>query len=451
MKRLKILVAIACYLATFVWAYAVIVSPAFAYNGYKFIWRGWLGMIWLIILTLAPATFLPTAILRPSALVSWWLYMTVYVPSVLLSSFSLTLSLAELFPLDIALLVCMSALILVSSTKVLAISPISVPAKVYWPVIMFVWLSCLIFVCAHFNASTLIRNLASLFLGGSEYTIRYGFLDELSQSGRVLGYMTGQIGEALDPFLISYGLVYKQKRFVIGGIVGQLMIFAVLGAKSIFFSTMFIVLVYWMVRRFRYRIGTAFSVLLIAVVLVSAAVDKMSDGIFLTSITTRRTLMDPGILTGFYFEHYLTTAHAGIAYHFPRGGEAVVAPSQEIGLVYFGDEHIDANANLWAQGFADFGISGILGFTFVLALMMWMYDSIAARQNFELAVLMVSMPAFAFSNSAPLTVFFTHGALASALLLWSAPRREPVELAVEDGWEVDAPPHTYPAPAPILS
>jgi hypothetical protein len=361
--------------------------------------------------------------------------MTVYIPSTLLPPFSLSLTFAQLLPLELSLLVCMSALIFVGSARVLSVRRIHMSAKVFWPVIVFVWSACLLFVCAHFNLSTLIRNLASLFLGGSEYTIRNGFFDQLSQSGRVLGYMTGQIGEALDPFLISYGLVYKRKLLVIVGIVGQLMIFAVLGAKSIFFSTMFIVLVFWMVRRFRYRVGTALSALLIGVVLVSAAADSLSSGIFLTSITTRRTFMDPGMLTGFYFEHYSTTTHAGVGYHFPRGGEAVGSPASEIGLVYFGDEHIDANANLWAEGFADFGISGILGFTFLLAVMMWLYDSIAARQNFELAVLLVSMQAFAFSNSAPLTVFFTHGGLASALLLWSAPRYQAGETESELDWK----------------
>jgi hypothetical protein len=232
------------------------------------------------------------------------------------------------------------------------------------------------------------------------------------------------VGEALDPFFIAYGLVYRRKWLTVAGVAGQFIIFAVLGAKSILFSSFFIVLIFLITRFFRQQFGLVLCALLVLIVWGSAAGDAMSDGVTLSSITTRRTLMDPGLLTGFYFEHYSHRSHAGLAYHFPQGGEAVPAPSYEIGLVYFGDEHIDANANLWAEGFADFGIPGVFGFTLLLALMMWGYDSVAAPHSRELAVLLVAMQAFAFSNAAPLTTVITHGGLASALLLWCSPSGE---------------------------
>ena len=131
--------------------------------------------------------------------------------------------------------------------------------------------------------------------------------------------------------------------------------------------------------------------------------------------------MDPGLLTGFYYEHYSQAAHAGLGYHFSKGGEAVPAPSYEIGLVYFGNEHIDANANLWAEGFADFGFAGIAGFTLLLTGIVWFYDSVSSRRKLELAVTLFAMQAFDFSNSAPLTTLITHGGIASAFLIWCAP------------------------------
>jgi hypothetical protein len=304
------------------------------------------------------------------------------------------------------------------------------------------WGSALIFVSIHFNVSTLVANLASLFFGGSEYTIRNGFLEQLSQAGRLLGYTTGQIGEALDPFFIACGLVYRKKWLLVVGIVGQLMIFSVLGSKSILFSTLFIVVVYFMMQRYRQSFGVALAGLLIGVVLLSAAADRLTNGIFLSSITTRRTLLDPGLLTGFYFEHYSHRAHAGLAYHFPSNGQNIPAPSYEIGLVYFGDQHIDANCNLWAEGFADFGLPGMAGFTLLLCLMMWSFDSVAARRDPRMAMLLVAMQAFALSNSAPMTVVFTHGGVASALLLWASPATEAVAPgASEDDMQSDGEPN----------
>jgi hypothetical protein len=99
----------------------------------------------------------------------------------------------------------------------------------------------------------------------------------------------------------------------------------------------------------------------------------------------------------------------------------VLDTSREIGLIYFGSSNTDANANLWAQGFADLGVPGILGFTLLVAFAIWLYDSIAAKRNLELAVLLAAMPALALSNSAPTTVLITHGGLAVAMLLYLTP------------------------------
>jgi hypothetical protein len=303
--------------------------------------------------------------------------------------------------------------------------------RLFWSALFLAWAGGLVFVCARFSFSTLLFNLASLFLGGSEYTIRSGFFLQLSQSGRLLGYITGQIGEAIDPFLIAYGMVHKRKWPLAAGIVGQVAIFTVVGAKSIFFSTFFLVIVLWMARRYARNFGIALGSLLIAIVLLSAGVDSYSKTANLSSITTRRTLMDPGLLTGFYYEHYSQAPYAGWSYHFPKPGESILAPPYEIGLVYMGDANIEANANLWAQGFGDFGMSGIAGFTLLLAAMLWIYDSIAARQNREFAIVLVAMQAFAYSNSPPMTVFLTHGGLATALLLWTAPFIRPARVESE--------------------
>ncbi len=425
MKRVKIIAVLAVYVAVLLWAYAEIISPAFAYFGYNLFWPGPLTMVWLFALTLAPVAFLPPTLLKPSALIAWWMYMTVYIPSTLLPTLTLTMAFSKLLPLEVALLVCMGLLSAVTYCRPLRVPQTTVRPRVFWTALLTVWVIALTFVCAHFKVSTLLVNLAGLFLGGSEYTIRNGFFDELSQAGRLLGYTTGQIGEALDPFFVAYGLIYGKKKLILLGLAGQLIIFAVVGSKSILFSTIFVVIIYLLMTRYRRNFGLGLISLLLGVVVASAAVDLKSDGIFLSSITTRRTLLDPGLLTGFYYEHYSQTRHAGLGYHFGGAGENIPAPSYEIGLVYFGDQHIDANANLWAEGFADFGIPGIFGFTLILATLMWLYDSVAARNRAEFAILLITMQAFAFSNSAPLTVAITHGGIAMTILLWCSRTVQP--------------------------
>ncbi len=428
MRRLILLGVTAIYLASLLWAYRQVIVPTYEYQGYRCQWPDAIEFIWLAIISLLPLAFLPLRLHRPSGLVIWWLYVTVYIAAIWVPALSTSVSIVNLLPLQVSLFAAMGLLTAVSGGRLLRIPVIAVSRRAFWPALLAIWAACLIFLCAHFSLRGLIVNMVGLLLGGSEYTIRASFFEELSQTGRLLGYAGGLVGEALDPFLIAYGLVYGRRWLIAIGVFGQLVFFAVVGAKSILFSTLFLVLVLFLVRRFRDRFGLSLVTMLLAVVMSAAVVDTINHGSTLTTLTTRRTMIDPGLLTGFYFEYYSQTPHAGIAYHFPHGNLALPAPSYEIGLAYFGDERIDANANAWAEGFADFGIPGIFAFTGLIALMIWLYDSLARQRDLDFAVLLGALQAFALSNSAPMTVAITHGGVAVALLLWFLPRTKTANL-----------------------
>lgn len=156
-------------------------------------------------------------------------------------------------------------------------------------------------------------------------------------------------------------------------------------------------------------------------VLLSAVADVAAKSVVFSSLVTRRTFAAPGLLTGFYFEHFSQVSHAGVGFRFSSDSGRYFGPPQEIGLAYFGSADVDANANFWAEGFADFGMPGIVGFTLLVAFLVWIYDSIFAVHSLELGALMTAMPALNLSNTAPTTVLFTHGGLATALLLYLSP------------------------------
>jgi hypothetical protein len=105
-------------------------------------------------------------------------------------------------------------------------------------------------------------------------------------------------------------------------------------------------------------------------------------------------------------------------------------PPQLIGDVYFGSHEMSANANIWADGFANFGFIGILGVSLVLGLVLFLYDSLAARIEFPVACVLLVIPAITLANSALLTCLLTHG-LGFALLvaLFIPQRSEPLS-----GW-----------------
>ena len=430
MKRVKLLLVALLYAVALAWAYAAVVSPAFSYDGANFQWPGAGAMIWVILLAAAPAFAMPMSLERPSTMIVWWLYVSAYVPSILVPAMSLNMRFEDLLPLQLSLLFCMGIFCLVSSARLLAVPRIAVSPSLFWAGFLAVWLLCLGVVCTYGRVSMLVPNLQSVLQGGSEYDIRGAFSDAITQVGRFLGYTCGQTAQAFNPFLIAFGIVYRKRLCLIAGILGQIIIFGLVGIKSALFSILFLPLLFVCMTRWRRNFGLALTSVLIAAIMLCAFADRATNNVIFSSMLTRRTLSAPGLLTGFYFEHYSQVPHAGIGYHFSHSGP-IAGPPSEIGLVYFGDARIDANANLWAEGFADFGLPGVIGFTLLVAFAIWLYDSISARHDVELAVLLAAMPALMFSNTIPTTVLITHGGIMAALLLYFVPaahHREECEL-----------------------
>ena len=419
-NSLKLLLATGLYVAALLWAYAAIVSPAFAYDGCNLTWPGTGAMVWLVTLALLPASFLPYSLKRPSALIVWWLYLAVYIPSILVPALSLSMPFEELFLFHITLLPCMGLLCLISSVRLLAIRQIAISRTLFWWGFLLVWVMCLGYVATKVRPSMLVTNLASLFQGANPYTIRSSYRDLILETGPGLAYVVGQLGQALNPFLMAFGLVYRRRMCLVAGIIGQVIVFSLTGFRAALGSVLFLAIVALLMRYWRRSFGLALTSGLIAAILISAIADHASQRVLFSSIITRRTLVTPGLLSGFYFEHYSHFEPVGIGFHFSRG-EDFVGPANEIGLAYFRSLDVNANANLWAEGFAELGLPGILGFTLLVAFLIWIYDSIAIQRDPTLAALLAAMPAVTLSNTSPTTTLVSHGGLAVALVLYLTP------------------------------
>ena len=98
-----------------------------------------------------------------------------------------------------------------------------------------------------------------------------------------------------------------------------------------------------------------------------------------------------------------------------------VSPGFLIGDVYFHNPAGNANANLWADGYANAGFLGIIIITLLLMLLLWIYDSISKKKDLRVALLLIAMPAYAITNTSLLTSLLSHGWLPALLLMWYFP------------------------------
>jgi len=82
---------------------------------------------------------------------------------------------------------------------------------------------------------------------------------------------------------------------------------------------------------------------------------------------------------------------------------------------------MESNANLWADAYANFGYVGIIVFSLLLAVVLWLYDSVAFGRDKRLAALAIGLPAFALANTGLLTALLTNGIGLVMLLVYLMP------------------------------
>jgi len=419
-KRLRLILVVGLYIAVLLWAYATIVSIDFAYEGFTLKWPGAFGSAWLITFALLPTLWLPYSLSRPSAVIVWWLYLSVYISAIFVPALSFN-DPEKLLPLQITLLLCMGMLCWAATRpRLLAVPKLVLSPNAFWTIFWFFWGAGTGYILITGRVSSLANNVASLFHGANEYDIRNTYSQLLGQSGAVLAYIVGQLAQALNPFLIAYGLLNRRRICLILGIVGEIIVFSLTGLKAALAGVVFIAVLAVLFKRGRRSFGIMFTSALIALVAACTIHDRSTGDIYSTTLVTRRALMAPGLLTGFYFEHWSEVQPVGFGIHFSRD-QSRPKPASEISWVYFDDPDSAANANLWASGFAEARFFGTFLYNIFAAIMIWLYDSVAARRNLALAALLAAMPATTLSNTAATTVLITHGGLAVGLLLFLAP------------------------------
>jgi hypothetical protein len=419
MRRIQAVLAVASYITVLLLTYATLIAPRFGYVGLEFHSPEPISWIWMSALCAFPVILLPLAIERPSAVVVWWLYLVAYIPSVFIPIIGLQMPPESVLEQHASMCVCMSTLALITKARTLRIPRIYVPKQVFW------WglLTSTLFVCAAVMAYAppQLSHLRAIVAGtGSEYDIRSSFA-RASRVSIALGYAMALLSGAVAPYIISMGIVRKRYALIVFGVVVETFAFAATGAKDALFAPLFLFAVMWTLRN-RRQFGIRLTLLLAVAVGAFALFDGLLPRPVLSGMITRREILYPGMLAGMYWKKfsegpkvYLTN---GIGKYLPGAMESV-SPSYQIGGVYF--KGADANAHLWAEGFAQFGIPGIFAFTAVVALALWLYDTTARRGDLRLAVLAVSITAHKFSNTSPLTVLVTHGFILIAILLAISP------------------------------
>lgn len=416
-NQILIFVAVLGYLKVLHWSYTRLVSPGFGYLGY--VYAPPLSYLYLaFVMALLPAFWMPMELKRPSQVAYWILYITVYIPSTVIPFCTVAMNPDELLLLDAVLLFCFGVLGAVYNLRLGQFTSPPIRPTAFWLVLGGVIVLAYGYILSIFGMRSNVVSLLDV------YDVRLEYKEIVGESGRLVDYLVGWLNNAVNPLLIAYGMVRKRVLPIVAGLGGQYVIYSITGYKSAFFSGFFLIGLLILMRGSLRRFGVRLMVYTTVLVLAGSLWDLWSGSLGFTSLITRRTLVTPGLLTGYYYEFFSHNPLAllgdslfssFVLYQYPFSIPTL------IGYSYYGDPNTHANANLWANAFANFGFAGMIGYSVILAGIFWVYDSIAAKRSFRISSLLLGIPAITLSNSALFTSLLTHGIALLVILLYIMP------------------------------
>jgi hypothetical protein len=256
------------------------------------------------------------------------------------------------------------------------------------------------------------------------YSVRAMFQDTLTQAPSIVAYAIGWQAWVINPFVIAVGLKSRRPSWILAGVVGQFAIYSITAFRSMLFSACMLLYLLWVLRSAK-AFGPRLALTWTAIFAGTGASLFFGYGLMAEALVGVRMTALPGLLTGYYYEFFSSHPQAHLGHSILKSLVSypyAVEPPYLIGSVYFHSAINDANANIWADAYANFGYAGIICFTLLLAILLWLYDSMAASSgNLQVAALAIGLPAFALANGGLLTSLLTNGVGLAMLLVYLMP------------------------------
>lgn len=396
------------------------IAPTFYYLGYYwFPPSSFMTIIACLGLAALPSLFLPLRGDRPGTVMLWVIYIIAYVPIQFVPVFSSGKQLIEVLPLQLSVLAGIFIIIGFERLPLLSLPNLAIPSWFFWAGISAFSLAVLAMAVRVYGMPTRFPDLADV------YDLRAEHAAERAGVNTMLIFAISWQQKVINPLLMAAGIVTRNITLLAGGVIGQVLLFGISGQKSVFFSGLMVLAVLISMWRRGKFLGPIISFSSIGLVMTTAALDSLRETTTLTSLFIRRLIITPGLLTGYYYEYFQTAPHVRLSNSiFSAFTDYPLedALPRVIGFVYFGRLNMSANANVWADGYAQFGISGILVFSLLLGLVILAFNSLALDRDVLITSTLAGMAAWTLTDTALFISLNTHGILFSLVVLYFLPK-----------------------------
>lgn len=426
-SRFFLIVGILTFIACYQWVYIKWLNPSFGYMGYDYIPPsvGYLVLAW--ILSALPSLWMPLSIDRPSKLIYWVLYLTVFIPSILISIFASISPPAEVAELTLTLFAGFAIVGLSHRLTLLKFRQRRVSSSRFWYGFAAVAGACALWVLIAFRGNLHIVSFSDV------YDLRNAADDVIG--GSLLNYPLMLLPGAINPFLMGWGLYHKKRWIFLLGVLGQVLVYSCVGTKGSLTSILFIPAIYFLLRgdasRFALKLTWSVVALFMGLMLSFIAAGEESVpllGVVLLVVFVR-TFATNGLATPLYFSFFQINPHTYFSHakgfswfiHYPYANPL----GTEIGIYNVGDPSLDYSAHFWAtDGLGGFGLPGILLVSVLCALIFLVLDSVARKHDPRLATLVTIYAGYNIANGSLFISLLSGGLGLLMVILYLLPREE---------------------------
>jgi len=415
-SRTIIVVICALYVLVFVLVYNRVIVPIWGYEGFHSKATPARAAVGWVLATL-PSLWMPIGLKRPSQVVYWLLYILAVVPSCLVPIYALDDQSSGPLVLVICLVIVFGLTSLIYCLPLLPLPRIHLESYEFSVILILLSIICYALMISVFGFHFHYVSFEDT------YSVRAQFQDTLVQAPALVAYAIGWQAWVINPFIMAVGLRSHRTSWVLVGAGGQFAIYSITAFRSMLFSAGLLLFLLWASRSDK-AFGTRLVLLWTAIFTGTGVALSYGYGLMAEALVGVRMTALPGLLTGYYYEFFSVHPQAHLGHSILKSltdYPYAVEPPYLIGAIYFHSASNDANANIWADAYANFGYVGIIFFTLLLAILLWFYDSIAANRDTRLAVLAIGLPAFALANGGLLTSLLTNGIALAMLLTYLMP------------------------------
>jgi hypothetical protein len=391
------------------------IAPHYSYADFSFTATNTSAILLSYVMVIAVGLLCPSGTMKPSVFIAGLLFMISYIPTSVLFAYGG-------FPFEpLAWLSAVFALLFLLINKETMLFRNFTLAQTQAPLISIV----MAILVAGFALLLLTYGFKVPSLTLDVYGTRATYKQSLGQSSALVAYVVSWMGNVIVPFLSVWALINRKVAIFTITIVLQLTIFAIAGFKSQLLAIPFIFVILvgarWRLARMLHYVAGMFCIALF----VGFIIDYKCNFPVVNGIFVRRFFFLPAQIYYYYFDFFLRYPHTFLSQNLLKGVvdyPYLIDVPYIIGREYLGSADADANANMWADAFANFGAIGYFLYLLLLWLVLKIIDNISAYKNNYFVYTLLAMPVFSLSNSALLTTMLTHGLLVAVLLICLLPR-----------------------------